>query len=66
MVYASEPDIRFEKEASDGSWKEIATIKVKGSTDPVGALERLGAVKKSFDRTSDDVFYKRKPLPIAA
>ena len=52
MVYASEPDIRFEKEVSDGSWKEIATIEVKGGTDPAGALERLGAVKKSFDRTS--------------
>ncbi len=52
MVYASEPDIRFEKEMPDGSWKEIATIEVKGGTDPAGALERLGAVKKSFDRTS--------------
>ncbi len=50
--YASEPDIRFEEAMPDGSWKEIATIEVKGGTDPAGALERLGAVKKSFDRTS--------------
>ncbi len=52
MVYASEPDIRFEEAMPDGSWKEIATIEVKGGTDSAGALERLGAVKKSFDRTS--------------
>ncbi len=51
MVYASEPDIRFEKKTSRSTWEVIATIEVKGGTDPVGALERLGAVKKSFDRT---------------
>ena len=27
---------------------------MKGGTDPAGALERLGAMKKSFDRTRNE------------
>lgn len=51
MVYASEPDIRFERQVASDSWEIVSTIEVKGGTDPAGALERLGAVKKSFDKT---------------
>lgn len=51
MVYSSEPDIRFEKKTKEGEWEVISTIEVKGGADPAGALERLGAVKKSFDKT---------------
>ena len=46
MLYSSEPDIQFLK---DG--QQIATIEIKGGKDPAGALERLGAVQKSFGRT---------------
>ena len=51
MIFGSEPDVRFEKRSSNGVWEIVSTIEVKGGTDPAGALERLGAVKKSFDRT---------------
>ena len=51
MTYSSEPDICFEGKAADGSWEIVSTIEVKGGTVPAGALERLGAVKKSFDQT---------------
>lgn len=44
MIYGSEPDIAFEK---DGEL--IVVIEVKGGKDPAGALERLGAIKKTFD-----------------
>lgn len=30
---------------------DIATIEIKGGKDPAGALERLGAMQKSFDAT---------------
>ena len=46
MVFGSEPDIRFES----GS-RLLATIEIKGGTDPAGALERLGAMMKSFEET---------------
>ena len=46
MRFGSEPDISFEHLGN-----LIATIEVKGGTDPAGALERLGAMKKSFDET---------------
>ena len=46
MQYGTEPDIKFEK-----SGQTIATIEIKGGKDPAGALERLGAVQKSFDKT---------------
>ena len=52
MIFGSEPDVCFERKArGDGEWEIVSTIEVKGGTDPAGALERLGAVKKSFDRT---------------
>ncbi len=46
MRYRSEPDISFVK---DG--QTLATIEIKGGKDPAGALERLGAVQKSFAET---------------
>ena len=51
MIYSSEPDICFEGKLPDDSWEIVSTIEVKGGMDPAGALERLGAVKKSFDQT---------------
>ena len=51
MIFGSEPDVRFERKSPNGAWDTVSTIEVKGGTDPAGALERLGAVKKSFDRT---------------
>lgn len=44
MEFGSEPDILFR----DSNRKCVATIEIKGGTDPAGALERLGAVRKSF------------------
>jgi len=46
MRYGSEPDIDFVKNG-----KLVATIEIKGGRDPAGALERLGAMSKSFDQT---------------
>ena len=46
MRYGSEPDIEFRR---DGG--VIATIEIKGGKDPAGALERLGAMQKSFAET---------------
>ena len=46
MVFGSEPDIKFEQ-----SNRLLATIEIKGGTDPAGALERLGAMMKSFEET---------------
>ena len=46
MIYSSEPDIAFKK---DGGLAVI--VEVKGGKDPAGALERLGALKKTFDET---------------
>ena len=46
MGFGSEPDISFQK---DG--KLAVLIEIKGGKDPAGALERLGAVKKTFDET---------------
>lgn len=48
MHYGSEPDIFFKQ---DGATQDVATIEIKGGKDPAGALERLGAMKKSFDAT---------------
>ena len=50
MRYGSEPDIEFRK-VGDGQTVVVATIEIKGGKDPAGALERLGAVRKSFDAT---------------
>ena len=46
MRHGSEPDISFTRGEN-----LIATIEVKGGTDPGGALERLGAMTKSFEET---------------
>lgn len=46
MVFGSEPDILFSR-AED----VVATIEIKGGKDPAGALERLGAMQKSFAET---------------
>lgn len=46
MRFGSEPDIAFTR---DG--RLVATIEIKGGTDPAGALERLGAMAKSFAET---------------
>lgn len=50
MTFSSEPDIRFER-MEDGDWITVSTIEVKSGNDPAGALERLGAIKKSFENT---------------
>ena len=50
MRYGSEPDILF-REGTSGSIREVATIEIKGGKDPAGALERLGAMQKSFEAT---------------
>ena len=46
MKFGPEPDILFTK---DGL--QIATVEIKGGKDPAGALERLGAMSKSFAET---------------
>lgn len=46
MKFSSEPDVSFEMND-----RIIATIEIKSGTDPAGALERLGAIKKSFEET---------------
>ena len=46
MRFSSEPDIEITR---DG--RIIATIEIKGGKDPAGALERLGAMQKSFEET---------------
>ena len=46
MEYGSEPDISFLRND-----RLIATVEIKGGTDPAGALERLGAMTKSFAET---------------
>jgi len=45
IIFSSEPDISV----INSSGKPLSVIEVKGGTDPAGALERLGAIKKSFD-----------------
>ena len=44
MIFRSEPDVAF---AKDGKLRVL--IEIKGGKDPAGALERLGAIKKTFD-----------------
>lgn len=46
MRFGSEPDIEFTRKDS-----AIVTIEVKGGKDRAGALERLGAMQKSFSET---------------
>lgn len=49
MNFGSEPDIDFTR-----GDHLVATIEVKGGRDPAGALERLGAMTKSFKETPPD------------
>ena len=52
MTFSSDPDIKFERRsAPDAEWEIVATIEIKGGRDSAGALERLGAVQKSFEET---------------
>ena len=51
MVYGSEPDIKFEQRTNRAEWEIVATVEIKSGTDPAGALERLGAIQKSFEQT---------------
>ena len=53
MRFGSEPDILFQQ-AVAGHTREVATIEIKGGKDPAGALERLGAMQKSFEATPPD------------
>ena len=46
MRFGSEPDVQFERND-----EVIATVEIKGGRDPAGALERLGAMRKSFAET---------------
>jgi len=46
MRFGSEPDIEFTREDC-----AIVTIEIKGGKDRAGALERLGAMQKSFSET---------------
>ena len=50
MRFGSEPDIEFSRKVGDES-TTVATIEIKGGKDPAGALERLGAIQKSFEAT---------------
>ena len=50
MRYGSEPDILFLYD-QNGVEQIVATIEIKGGKDPAGALERLGAMRKSFEAT---------------
>ena len=53
MRFGSEPDILFQQ-VTEGRARDAATIEIKGGKDPAGALERLGAMQKSFDATPRD------------
>ena len=51
MRYGSEPDIRVPAGIGTTMPLTVATIEIKGGKDPAGALERLGAMQKSFEET---------------
>lgn len=50
MKFGSEPDVEFQKR-DEAKTETVATIEIKGGRDPAGALERLGAMAKSFGET---------------
>ncbi len=50
MRYGSEPDVLF-RHSENGIERTVATIEIKGGKDAAGALERLGAMQKSFEAT---------------
>ncbi len=45
MYFSSEPDVTF----MDANGKVNGAVEIKAGIDPAGALERLGAMFKSFD-----------------
>lgn len=45
MYFSSEPDVTF----MDAGGKVCGAVEIKAGIDPAGALERLGAMYKSFD-----------------
>ncbi len=45
LRFGSEPDVSFVRGGD-----AVVVIEIKAGKDPAGALERLGAIKKSFDR----------------
>lgn len=49
LLFSSEPDITL----IDSNGKPSIVIEVKGGTDPAGALERLGAINKSFQHARE-------------
>ena len=51
MIYGSEPDISFERLDESRVWQVVSTVEIKSGTDPAGALERLGAMQRSFAAT---------------
>ena len=50
MRCGSEPDIQFQLTVNNETII-VATIEIKGGKDAAGALDRLGAVQKSFEET---------------
>ena len=50
MKFGSEPDIEFQQTVGN-ELRTMATIEIKGGKDRAGALERLGAMQKSFEET---------------
>ncbi len=50
MRFGSEPDVLF-RHLTERQSDDVATIEIKGGKDPAGALERLGAMQKSFEAT---------------
>ncbi len=50
MRFGAEPDVLLQHRTESKS-EDVATIEIKGGKDPAGALERLGAMQKSFEAT---------------
>jgi len=49
-MFSSEPDVKFEAE-ENGALEIVSTVEIKAGTDPAGAPERPGAMRKSFEHT---------------
>lgn len=50
ILFSSEPDITF----YNPSGEIVGIVEIKAGIDPAGALERLGAMEKSFTNTLDE------------
>jgi len=50
VIFSSEPDV----ELKDRTGNTVGSIEIKSGLDPAGALERLGAIFKSFENTLDE------------